>query len=233
MRRFQTGAPVFLLGRQNPFIKTSELKPLTVRRANRFPDFLFVLSDFMVYFCRREYQARKNMIQDGDQMSIITGNIISLAAAAFLAASCVMKSRNGIFAMQFMNCALLAAASYFFGSYAAISTLILCCVRNVLILRERFTKNAMTAIVVLVVILGIMTNNRGAVGLMPVIATVEYTICCRLIRDVKRTRVSVLVNEAIWLIYSFIIFDFSTALTDVAVIIVDILAIVREKRAEG
>lgn len=52
-------------------------------------------------------------------MSIITGNIISLAAAAFLAASCVMKSRNGIFAMQFMNCALLAAASYFFGSYAA------------------------------------------------------------------------------------------------------------------
>ena len=49
------------------------------------------------------------MIQDGDQMSIITGNIISLAAAAFLAASCVMKSRNGIFAMQFMNCALLAA----------------------------------------------------------------------------------------------------------------------------
>ena len=86
-------------------------------------------------------------------MSIITGNIISLAAAAFLAASCVMKSRNGIFAMQFMNCALLAAASYFFGSYAAISTLILCCVRNVLILRERFTKNAMTAIFVLVVIL--------------------------------------------------------------------------------
>ena len=68
---------------------------------------------------------------------------------------------------------------------------------------------------------------------MPVIATVEYTICCRLIRDVKRTRISVLVNEAIWLIYSFIIFDFSTALTDVAVIIVDILAIIREKRAKG
>ena len=165
-------------------------------------------------------------------MNIVTGNIISLAAAVFLSVSCVMKSRRGVFVMQFMNCALLAVASYFFGSYAAITTLVLCCVRNIFIMKDRFTRPVLAVIVVLVIVLGLMTNNRGLVGLMPVIATVEYTVCCHFIRDVRKTRVSILFNESIWIVYSFLVSDYSTALTDAAVIIVDIFAILKEKCAK-
>ncbi len=159
--------------------------------------------------------------------NILTGNILSLAAAVFLAVSCAVKDRKQIFVLQFMNCAVLAAASYFFSSYAAISTLALCCVRNIFIMRDRFTKPVMTVIVILVIICGLLANNRGIVGLLPVIATVEYTMCCHFITEVKKTRVSILVNEIIWIVYSFIIMDYSTAVTDIIVVIVDILAIIK------
>ncbi len=161
--------------------------------------------------------------------NILIGNIISLIAAVFLAVSCTVKTRNKVFIMQFMNCALLAVASYFFGAYATISTLILCCIRNIFILKDKFTRPVMAMIIVLVLIFGFMTNNRGLIGLMPVFATVEYTMCCHFIRDVKKTRISVLFNESIWLVYSFLVCDYSTALTDIAVIVVDILAILRSR----
>lgn len=162
---------------------------------------------------------------------IVIGNIISFIAAVFLAVSCVVKDRKQIFILQFLNCAVLAVASYFFGSYAAISTLALCCLRNIFIMRDKYTFPVMAVMVILVIAAGLLTNNRGVVGLLPVIATMEYTICCHFITDVGKTRVSILVNELIWIVYSFLVMDFSTAITDVIVIIVDIAAI--SKPAKG
>ena len=163
--------------------------------------------------------------------NILIGNIVSFAAAVFLAVSCVVKDRKQVFILQFMNCAVLALASYFFGSYAAISTLALCCVRNVFITKDKFTRPVMTVIVILVIICGVLTNNRGIIGLMPVLATVEYTMCCYFITNIRKTKISILLNESIWLVFSFIVQDYATALTDVAVIIVDIVAILKAPSA--
>lgn len=163
--------------------------------------------------------------------NILIGNIISFAAAIFLAVSCVVKSRKQIFILQFMNCAVLAVASYFFGSYAAITTLALCCIRNIFIMKDKFSVPVMTVILILVIACGILTNNRGIIGLLPVIATVEYTICCHYITDVGKTRISILINEAIWIIYSFLVLDFSTAITDIIVVTVDIVSIAKGAKA--
>ena len=46
--------------------------------------------------------------------NILIGNIISFTGAVFLAVSCVVKSRKQIFVLQFLNCAFLAVASYFY-----------------------------------------------------------------------------------------------------------------------
>ena len=164
--------------------------------------------------------------------NIIIGNIISFISAAFLAVSCVVKNRKHIFILQFLNCAILAIASYFFGSYAAISTLILCCIRNIFIAKDKYTAKVMTVILVLVIVLGLLTNNRGLIGLLPVMATVEYTICCYLIKDVHKTRISIFVNETIWVIYSLLVLDFSTALTDIIVIAVDLAVLFKKPKVK-
>lgn len=165
-------------------------------------------------------------------MRIIIGNIISLVAALFLAASCLVKNKRGIFLCQFMECVLLAISSVFFGSLAGTTTLLLSAVRNLIVARERYTKQMMYIFLVLTIVAGILANSRGLLGLMPVIATVEYTICCYYITGIKAIRCSIFVNMAIWIVYSFLILDFSTAISDSIILIVDLAAIVKMHRSE-
>ncbi len=161
--------------------------------------------------------------------NLIIGNIISFIAAISLAISCVVKERNTVFFLQFLNCAILAVSSYFFSSYAAITTLVICCIRNIFIIKDRFTLPAMLFVIISVVIFGLLANNCGIIGLLPVFATVEYTLCSYFIKDIKKTRISILINESIWVIYSLLIMDISTTATDIFVITVDIISIVKHK----
>lgn len=153
-----------------------------------------------------------------------------MVAAVFLAVSCIAKNRKSIFLWQALNCLLLAIASYFFRSYAGITTLFFCGLRNLLIVWNRYTKNAMFILLLGIVLTGLWANNRGIVGLLPIIATVEYTICCHYIRSEHYTRWSILINEVIWLTYSFLILDIFTAVSDGIVILVDGIAIYKNSR---
>lgn len=158
--------------------------------------------------------------------NLIIGNIISFISAVFLGISCYAKDRRKIFTYQLINCATYAIASYFFGTYAAITTLTLCCIRSILIMKDRYTATATYILAIAVVVLGLISNNRGIVGLLPIIASLEYNLCCYYITDPNLTRYSIMVNEFIWVIYALIIKDFSTGISDTIIIIVDIIAII-------
>lgn len=163
---------------------------------------------------------------------LIIGNILSFGAAMFTAASCCVKDRRKVFLFQFMECAVLAAASFFFGAYAGITALVLSGARNLLIAANRFDRRLMWVFLALIAAAGLLTNNRGLVGLMPVAATLEYTVCCHYVTGVKATRVSILVNALIWMVYSALILDISTAISNLIVSLVDIAAILKLAREE-
>ena len=160
-------------------------------------------------------------------MNIVIGNIISFFSALCMILSCCSKDMKKVFAYQFGECFLLAIASCFFGTFSAVITLLLCAIRNIIVAYNKFTKPLMIIFVILVSLFGILVNNRGIIGLLPVIATIEYTICCYFITDLKGTKISILVNLLIWVVYSFIILDFSTAILDSVIAIIDIIAIVK------
>ncbi len=160
-------------------------------------------------------------------MNILLGNIISFFSALCMIFSCCSKDIKKVFIYQFGECFLLAVASCFFGTYSAVITLLLCALRNILIAYKKFTKPLMIIFLILVSISGLLVNNRGIIGLLPVIATIEYTLCCYLITDLKGTKISILINLLIWIIYSFIVLDFSTAISDSVIAIIDIFAIIK------
>ena len=116
---------------------------------------------------------------------LIIGNGISFVAAIFMVASCVVKRKRTIFLCQFLECALLAVASVFFGALAGMTTLVA---------NDRYTKPMMTVFLILTIVAGVLANTRGLVGLLPVFATVEYTICCHYIVGEKATKCSIFVN---------------------------------------
>ena len=82
------------------------------------------------------------------------------------------------------------------------------------------------------VVFGVWANNRGLIGLIPVVATVEYTICCHYVKEIKAVKCSIFVNTFLWVFYSFAIMDFSTGFTDATVLIIDAVSLARLRAGE-
>lgn len=164
--------------------------------------------------------------------TVIIGNIISFIAALFMVASCLARSKRKIFFYQGLECFILAGSSAVLGSSAGTVTLLLCAVRNVFIAKNVFSKPIMWSFVLLTVIIGGWVNALGLLGLIPIIATVQYTFCSHYITSVKGTKYSIFVNVLMWVVYSFMIFDFSTAISDVIILVIDSVDIFRIHREE-
>jgi len=149
---------------------------------------------------------------------ILIGNLISFGAAICMLWSTFSRSRENIFLLQFFECALLAVANVFFGVYAGVLVLLLSAVRNLLVAKNLYTKPVMGFFLLLTVVLSFLTNNRGLLGLIPMIATLQYTVCSHVIVGVKGTRLSIFINTLFWVIYGFLVRDFSTAVSDLVVL---------------
>ncbi|MCI1959714.1 MAG: YgjV family protein [Clostridia bacterium] len=165
-------------------------------------------------------------------MFLIIGNILSFIAALFTLASCWTKKRDNVFYFQFVECSVLAVASYFFGAYAGITTLAISAVRNLTVAREKYTFPVMIVFTALVVIAGVAANNRGFIGLIPVIATVQYTVCSYTIKGIKGTKYSIAANVFMWFVYSFAIFDISTGVMGVINFICVIVSLIKMNNDE-
>lgn len=169
-------------------------------------------------------------------MFIIIGNCISFVAAIFMVASCMMKQRHRVFQMQFMQCMLLSVASYFFQSYAGLIANFVSGIRNITVAKGYFNKKVMIVFLLVSVLLGIAFNNRGWIGLIVVVANVQFALCCYFFTSLKGTRWSIWFNLVLWIVYSFLIADFATAISDSVVFIINsymLCNIYRDEKRKG
>ena len=153
---------------------------------------------------------------------ILIGNLISVLASFALLAGCLMKSPKKVYAMQVAENLILCVSSAFLGSWSGISTLLISTARNALLVKGRFDRRMMILFSVLVTVCGVWVNNRGVVGLLPVLATVILTVCNYLIG-----------NLALWAVYFFAITDIASGVTQIVVLAATLVSICRLKGAKS
>ena len=161
---------------------------------------------------------------------IIIGNIISFIAALFMFASGWTKDRDRTFLYQILENLVLCAANACFRSWAGISTLLLSGVRNYLVMKERYTKKLMYVFVILIIVIGTAINNRGLVGLLPVAATVQLSICNQYAKTLIQHKLSLFVNTAIWLVYDFCILDISSTVAQTVMCLLTAVTMIQLKK---
>ena len=145
---------------------------------------------------------------------MLIGNIISLAGACFTLLSAWSRDRKRIYLYQAAQCLLLAVANIFFASVSGVTTCALCAVRNCLLACDRFTARSCAVFVVAVAALGLYTNNRGLAGLLPIVATVLYTLGCFFAKRTKAIKLNMIVNLVLWAAYDLLVGDFVSAAVD-------------------
>lgn len=83
--------------------------------------------------------------------------------------------------------------------------------RNAFVYKDKFTFNWAIFFVIVSVVVGFAVNTMGIVGILPIIALVQLTLCNYYLKTIKPIKISFIVNSAIYVVYFLAIWDFSSA----------------------
>ena len=162
---------------------------------------------------------------------VMTGNGISFAAACFTLASALSGDRKRIYLFQTVQCLLLAVANIFFFSVSGVTTFVLCAVRNLLLAYDRFTRKLCIVFVAAVAAIGLIANNRGLLGLLPVVTTALYTIVCLYAKREKAIKANMVVNLSLWAVYDIFISDYVSFAVDTGSAAAALFSIIRKQKS--
>jgi len=144
-------------------------------------------------------------------LNIIVGNIISFIAGIFLILSMWVNDEKEAYKHQFLNAFILMISSVFFLSWTGVTTMAIAATRNIFVYKDRLTLKWTVFFIILSVGMGLMVNTMGLIGLLPIIAIVQITICNYVLKSIKWIKLSFIVNEIFYIIYFIAIFDFSSS----------------------
>lgn len=156
---------------------------------------------------------------------LIIGNVISMVAAVFTILSSVSHGNKKIYGYQAVQCGIMSIASVFFASASGVTTFLLCTARNCLLMYDKFTKRLCVVFMVLVAVIGCVSNNRGIVGYIPVITTLIYTFGTLVCKKEGSIKINIIVNLVLWAVYDIIIYDFVTFVIDTISAIVTVVSL--------
>ena len=165
--------------------------------------------------------------------SLLIGNLISFAAACFTLASSWSGDRKRIYLYQAGQCALLAVANIFFFSVSGVTTYVICAVRNVLLACDRFTAKLCMIFVASVAVIGLAVNNRGLIGLIPVVTTALYTVICLHAKRHLAVKANIVGNLTLWAVYDILISDYVSFAVDTGSALVAVVSMFRKNEADG
>ena len=158
-------------------------------------------------------------------LNIVIGNIISLIAGVFIILSMWVNDEKKAYLYQFLNAFILIISSVFFFSWTGVTTMAIAATRNMMVYKDRLTLRWTVFFIVISVVLGLMVNTMGFVGLLPIIAIVQITLCNYYLKTIKSIKTSFIVNSAIYIVYFLAILDFSSAAIESVTALIGVVAL--------
>ena len=165
-------------------------------------------------------------------MNIIIGNAISLIAGIFILLSMWVNDEKEAYKHQFLNAFILMISSVFFLSWTGVVTMAIAASRNAFVYKDKFTFNWAIFLVIVSVVVGVAVNTMGIVGILPIIALVQLTLCNYYLKTIKPIKISFIVNSAIYVVYFLAIWDFSSAAIEGITVTVGLISLFKLRYSE-
>ncbi len=159
--------------------------------------------------------------------NIVLGNIISLVAGVFIILSMWVNDEKKAYFYQFLDAFILMFSSVFFFSWTGVTTMAIAASRNMMVYKDRLTRNWTILFIVISIVLGLAVNTMGFVGLLPIIAIVQITLCNFYLKTIRTIKTGFIINSAIYVVYFLAILDFSSAVIESFTALVGIVSLYR------
>ena len=160
-------------------------------------------------------------------MNIMIGNGISLIAGIFLLISLIVNNDKQAYKYQYLNTFTLMIASFFFNSWVGIVVMAIATVRLFMVYKDRFTLRWATFFLILSVTVGFAVNTLGWIGLIPIIAVTQITICNYAYKDIRWIKLSLIVNEGIYIFYFYLVYDFVSTFVQILTVAIGCISYIR------
>jgi len=145
---------------------------------------------------------------------LIIGNIFSLLSAICIAVSVIKKSKTDLIWWQILDVIFCILSNIALYTYAALTTNSVSLIRNILAYKGKLTKNITWVLLILCIIAGLWANNRGIIGLFPIIASASYTIFMFTTKNEQQMRWALVSNLILWFVHDIYVQAYPSALTD-------------------
>ena len=146
---------------------------------------------------------------------LIIGNIFSFLSAICIAVSVLKKNKNDLIWWQIVDVVFCILSNIALYTYAALTTNSIALIRNILAYKNKLTKKVTCILFVLSVFVGLWANNRGIIGLFPIIASASYTVFIFITKDEQQMRWALVSNLILWFVHDIYVQAYPSALTDV------------------
>ena len=163
-------------------------------------------------------------------IAIIVGNIFSLCAMATDSFSGTRKEHRQIMSAQIVSQFFYAASSIALKGYSSTVQNIVAVFRNLAAMKNVKSKALEWGLVLAGVVLGIAFNNRGILGLLPVIANLEYSISVFRFKDnEKALKLAFILNMVLYAVFSLAIMNYVGAVSCTVIAVTTAVSLIRAK----
>lgn len=167
-------------------------------------------------------------------MHLLAGNTFSLLAMVTDSFSASRKTPRGVLLAQTVSQLFYFTGTMILGGYSACVQNVVSILRNLAAIRGVKKKWIEWTLVGLGVVFGVWFNTLGVVGLLPVLANLEYTLAVFRFSDNERAlKLAFLVNAILFAVFNAVIWNFVGVLSDTVVFISLIVYFIRNRKSKG
>lgn len=165
-------------------------------------------------------------------MEIVIGNIIALLASLAMVYAGILKDKKKILYTQTIQCALFIISNIILGGIPGAIVNLLSCIRNILCYHNKLKSLEKTVLIILSIVLTMMFNDLGFIGLLPTISTILYILFINT-KNIFKFKYLVLITTLLWLIYDMCIKSYTSFVFDVLCIIATLISLLQLKNKKG
>lgn len=163
-------------------------------------------------------------------INIILGNIASLVSCLLDSFSATKKNRKEMLKIQCFSVLVYTIANTLLQAYSAVVQNVCSLIRNILATKGIENKTIEYIIIAASLLFGIYFNNLGLIGLLPVFANVEYSICMFVLKDnVKGLKLSFLICNICFIILNLCIKNYVGFVFTTIIVLSAIISLLKSK----
>ena len=164
-------------------------------------------------------------------LDVILGNLCSLGAMISDSISGTRTRRNHILGFQIISQVFYGVGSVILKGYSGTVQNAVAILRNLAAIKNIKSKVLEWTLIVLGVALGIVFNNRGLIGWLPIVANLEYSLAVFAFKKNDRAlKIAFILNMLFFVVFSVAIKNYVGTVGNIVVAVTTAIALYRESK---